>query len=300
MRAAASLVAWGLLAGTGGAASAQTSPPPTAPPPADTAFRDCVNFRIETARQLAGCNAVLDRGSGEPAERRARAHNGRGWAFYRMRRHEAALADYAEALRLAPNLWFIYSNRALLYVDRDEVGPATTDVEAALRLEPSQPTPLTTRGYLRYRERRLDEAMADVDKALFIDRTLARAFWVRGLIQRERGQDEAAVASFTEAHRLDPRRPSVLVSRAVTHERRGDLRLALADYEAALALNPDFRDAPAGRERVLRLIAGLKANAVEWGSLTPEPGLRRREPGSGGADEGESEASGDAGTVRPR
>ena len=63
-------------------------------------------------------------------------------------RHDDAIRDYTEALRVNPAIAFAYSARGALYDDKGERDKAFTDYSEAIRLDPNDNRALFRRGQL--------------------------------------------------------------------------------------------------------------------------------------------------------
>jgi serine/threonine protein kinase len=92
----------------------------------------------------------------------------RGLARRALRQVDAALVDYAEAIRLAPADDAAYINRALLRRDMKDFQGAMEDADAAVRLDPDDPRNLSNRGFIRRDAGDRQGAIDDLTRALRI------------------------------------------------------------------------------------------------------------------------------------
>ncbi|MBA4210519.1 MAG: hypothetical protein C0454_13410 [Parvibaculum sp.] len=72
----------------------------------------------------------------------------RGVAYKSTRDYERAIADYTEALRLAPEDALLYQNRANAYREKGNIAPALADIEKSIALNPDSAGAWYVRGAL--------------------------------------------------------------------------------------------------------------------------------------------------------
>lgn len=151
--------------------------------------------------------------------------------------YERALADYARAIALAPDLATAYWQRGkahLLYL-RD-LPAALHNLNEAIRLDPAQAEFFVTRASIRSWLGHPDIAMADLDHALSLDPLSVHALTNRGLAYSNAGDISRALADFDEAIRLAPHDRSLYLFRSASRRQAGDEAGALADDARAAAL----------------------------------------------------------------
>ena len=195
-------------------------------------------------RALAACDKVID-GKNLAGRDLAEALLDRAdlEAPGQQEAYARALADYARALVLAPNLAAAYWRRGkakLLYA-RD-LKAALDDLDVALRIDPSQPEFLVTRSSILAWLGRPDPALADLDSALQLDPGCLHALTNRGLAYSDRGDWARALVDFDAALRLSPDDFGLHGFRAAVRRRLGDEVGAKADE--AKAQQEMFGDGP--------------------------------------------------------
>lgn len=114
------------------------------PPAAADALDDCNS--VDMSRMLSGCTAVL--ATAATPEERLAALARRGFAQKQAGRCDAAIPDFTEALRIAPQSPAILALRGDCHATLGQVAPAAGDFEAALTLEPQNAEALAGRDRL--------------------------------------------------------------------------------------------------------------------------------------------------------
>ena len=92
----------------------------------------------------------------------ADAYNNRGSAKAVLRQHDAALADYDEAIRLKPDS-AAYSNRGVAKVALGQLDAALADYDEAIRLKPDSAEVYSNRGEAKAALKLKDEARKDFE-----------------------------------------------------------------------------------------------------------------------------------------
>jgi tetratricopeptide (TPR) repeat protein len=121
---------------------------------------------------------------------------------------QAALSDYSEAIRLAPDTAKTassetYLNRGQLFALQGQIQPALTDFDQSIKLNPRNALALYNRGNLRFNLKDLNGALADFQACISVDPTFGKAFYGLGLAQILANQREAACLSLKQAQKLN-------------------------------------------------------------------------------------------------
>ena len=117
-----------------------------------------------------------------------------------------ALADYTQAITLAPNLIEAYIDRASVYYRTGDYDKSIADSSIAIRLDSNIPEPYDWRGYAYIAKGEYDLAMADFNQVIVLDPNAVEVNGYSG--------------------------------RAIVNERKGDINRAIADLETGKRLNP--------------------------------------------------------------
>jgi tetratricopeptide (TPR) repeat protein len=143
--------------------------------------------------------------------------------------YDAALADFAEALRLDPMRAEIYVRRGQVWLAKREPDRALVDFDEALRRDIGDRSFYSGVGMNQRDERRIR------------DRTVhdSTAYLGRGQALLQKGNAEAALVEFEKAIGANPANPMLFAQRALTRQEQGDLDGAIADYGEVIRLNPN-------------------------------------------------------------
>jgi class 3 adenylate cyclase/predicted negative regulator of RcsB-dependent stress response len=101
----------------------------------------------------------------------ADAFNYRGIAYYDTGAYDKAIADYSEALRLAPTFADAINNRAWTRYKAGDLNAALDDANRAIQLDATKAYNFDTRGHINEARGSKSAAIADYRKALELDRT---------------------------------------------------------------------------------------------------------------------------------
>lgn len=127
----------------------------------------CNQFE-DTARQIRGCTEYI-RGGKALGQNLAVAYTNRGIAHASRGDHKRALADFSEAIRLAPDSPFPYYNRGNAYYDRTEYARALADYDAAIERGPELALAYFNRGLTHQKLGHRGKSIEDYQKALSLD-----------------------------------------------------------------------------------------------------------------------------------
>ena len=236
-------------------------------------------FGLNPRRAVTATGSVIDLADRSPAPTDAASFSRRGAALASNGKRAAALADFDEAITMAPGDAHYHYQRAMLLLsgDKAEFDRGRLDLDRAITLAPDNAEARLTRAGVRLGAGERDKALEDVRVA---DRSLAPSADMRlrvAAMFTELGQPGAAVTNLDQwikshpedssrasafnsrcwaratagqalnealadcnrALKLNPGSSAVLDSRALVYLRQGAWAQAIADYDAALKRNPD-------------------------------------------------------------
>ena len=197
---------------------------------------------------------LVTQADGQSVAPSADAHNTTGANWSKRGREDLAIAEFSEAIRIAPNFYLAYYNRGVSWERQRRADLATADYDAAIRLNPGFAPAYLNRGILRDGQRQYDLAVADYNETIRLQPGEARAFMNRANIWDDKGRYDLAVADYNEAIRLNPGFVLAYHNRGICWKRQGRHDRAVADFGEVIRLDPSFIKAYA--DRALLLAAG--------------------------------------------
>jgi serine/threonine protein kinase/Tfp pilus assembly protein PilF len=170
------------------------------------------------------------------APKYASTYVNRGNARYALEDYKNAIADYNQAISLNPKNSFVYGSRGnARYTLGDKKG-AIADFDQAISIDPKNASIYNDRGNVRYEAGDKKGAIADYDQAISIDPKYAVAYSSRGFVRYEVGDKKGAIADYSQVISIDPKN-------AIAYESLGNIRYelgakqeAIASYQKAAAL----------------------------------------------------------------
>jgi len=148
------------------------------------------------------------------------------------KQYKQAIALYNEAIALAPEIAYLYGNRANALVATGQHGSAIKDYNAGIKLDPQAGYLYQGRGSTYYRKQKYDAAIRDYGSAI----------------------------------KLGQKEPSLYLTRGSAYEKKFKYKEALADYEAALKIDPANK-----RAKSMRAAALKKKQAHEFTARQKKP-----------------------------
>ena len=186
---------------------------------------------------IAGCNAVIQRGTGT-SETLAAAYHNRGAAHRVKGDTDLAIADYNAALRLTPKDVDTLYIRGNAYASQHDYERAIADYDQAIKLDPEFAPAYNNRGGAYHMQRNYTRAIVDFDKAIALNDEYAAALANRCRARAALGQQlDLAQADCSKSLDLRPDDPSTLDTRGLVHLRGMEFSAAFDDYDAAYRLN---------------------------------------------------------------
>jgi tetratricopeptide (TPR) repeat protein len=131
------------------------------------------------------------------------ALNARGVVYYELKEFTNASLDYEQALKIKPDYYRPYYNRALLKVAQNDGQGALKDYAEAVRLDPKNAEIFVNRGQLLAALAQPDAALRDFEQATVLDSTNALAWYNRGNVLFQREEFPQAIENFEKAVKAD-------------------------------------------------------------------------------------------------
>ena len=157
-----------------------------------------VCFKQSGDAAIAACSAAISSGEYK-GDRLAELYNSRGVEWRLKDNYERALADYNEALAIAPGYAAALSNRCWAFAVVGKGNEALADCNESLRLRPNNDGTHNNRCLANFRLGNFDTAFSDCQIAIDANATRSQALFLRGLIKFRRGDIAGANADIAAA-----------------------------------------------------------------------------------------------------
>ena len=171
------------------------------PPTAQGQWAQCAG-PVGSDAVLAACTTVIATGR-EPTDRIAQAYKYRARTWHEKAQYNAAIADFDQAVRLAPNDADALQGRCMTRAVAGQLHQALKDCTQALKLKPNDAASLEARGFVHRKMRAFNKSLADYDAALELNPKQASALFGRGVAKLDNG-DKDGQADIAQAKALKP------------------------------------------------------------------------------------------------
>jgi Flp pilus assembly protein TadD len=158
-----------------------------------------------------------------------------GQEMFKQGQYPGAIQAFNQALAINPKYAPAYSARGMVYQKQEQFEAAIKDYSDAVRLAPQAVT-YSNRGVCYTRLNKYDLALADFNLALGIRPQLVLAYNGRGRLYLQEGKPQDAIKDFSEAIRLAPNGFMGYQNRAAAKRAMGDRAGAREDAQKAHAL----------------------------------------------------------------
>jgi tetratricopeptide (TPR) repeat protein len=199
--------------------------------------------------------AAVAAAPGNPA-----AHNALGVAHRDLGDSDRALAEYREAMRLAPRFGFPHINLANVLRENGDLAGAEEAAQTAIQLLPAYSGGVTALGLVQRDRGDLAAAEESFRKAA---RLVPSDPWPPAnlaVVLRMKADQDGALAANEEAIRLDPNSALFRSDQASTLRMAGDFEGAAKAYQEALLLDANHAGARSGLadlEQMIEILPGL-------------------------------------------
>ncbi len=168
----------------------------------------------------------------------AYAYNNRGNAKNDLGRHDEAIADFNEAIRLKPDFAKAYNNRGNVKNTMGRFEEAIVDLNVAIKLKPDLPGAYYNRGTAKIAMGKHEEAIADYSEAIKLDHDLVHAYLGRGAANARLDKYDEAIEDYSEAIKLDPDLVHAYLGRGLAKSNLGRFEEAIEDFNEIIKLDP--------------------------------------------------------------
>ncbi len=171
------------------------------------------------------------------------AYRVRGFSRMQNGADSAAVADFNEGLKYAPNDKYFLFYKAVAQSEGKDFAGADSTFTTLLRIYPKFDEGLVARSQMLLLKGDSIAALENADKALSVSKNLINAHLVKADIFAAKEQWDEASNALDEAIKLAPQEPSLYINRAFVRYNRDDWFGAMSDYNYAIDLDPDNRSA---------------------------------------------------------
>lgn len=188
------------------------------------------------AYAIRACTALLAL-SPDDAKVRGRILTYRGNAWMKEREADAAITDFAQAIKLDPKNAAAIEGRAQAETFEGQHDLATADWGRLIAIHPERHDFYLHRGTSELAGKKPKEALADFSKTIELEPKSVAAFVGRAKAYDQQGNRENALKEFDLALNIDPGYIPAYLAKAEAAERWGDKNLAVESLATALRLN---------------------------------------------------------------
>lgn len=181
---------------------------PSAPVPPAPVDRTKVDTEYEACRRAATADAVRLCGTLVAANvldtsRQSEVYVALGKAYRESDQPQQALAAYNRAIAARPTAE-AYVNRGIVHFDQRAFESAVADFSEAIALAPNHGEAHNNKAWTLFKMGNAKDALADADKAVKLLSTEAYVWDTRGHINEQLGNRDAAIGDYRQAIALDP------------------------------------------------------------------------------------------------
>lgn len=201
----------------------------------------CINRdgKAPPARVIQACSESLDHKILQ-GDMRFYIYVNRAAGYLAAGDREHALADYNEAVSLAPKNADLYYNRGVFYATQPDDAAALRDFDAALAIDAKLVPALRQRAKIHQSHNDFSAALTDYSEAIRLQPKTAALWSERGYVSLRQHDYQSAIQDEAEAIRLDPRLARAYFYRAAAFGGVGDRKNAVDDVTAAVRLDPEL------------------------------------------------------------
>ena len=136
------------------------------------------------------------------AKKNAGLYYNRGLTYQYLKKHNEALADYNEAIKLNPKFAEAYNNRGNVYQELKEYKQALADYDKAIKLNSNNAEAYNNRGTVYARLEKYTEAIKDFKKVIKLNPNDAKGYYGLALLYEELGETVLASYNYTKMFRV--------------------------------------------------------------------------------------------------
>ena len=177
--------------------------------------------------------------------------NCKALTFYSLKKYEAAIASYNQAIKIDPkNIW-LWNNRGEAYTRLEQFERAIFDFKQAIALDPNRSfVPWNNLGKLYYQQKEYQSAIEAYNEALAIKPDYLPALIGLGNTQKATRLYDQAIDSYDQALAINRNYYEAWYGKGSVAEYLQQYQTASEYYQKAVELNPDWEAATKSLTRV--------------------------------------------------
>jgi S1-C subfamily serine protease len=214
------------------------------------------------AEKVFNCTRAIQ----SATDRRAleRLYLRRGNAFVELGRHQEAIVDFTDLIKLAPRVAGYYDNRQTSFRELGMLNAALLDANTAVQIAPNYAFVFRSRAFTYEEMKQFGAAVIDLNTALHIDPTNAGLIIQRARNIAKNGGPKHAIRDLTQVIDKEPSNAAALKERGFAHLLDDNVSAARGDLTLAASLDPLDKDTRAA-------LAALDAAKPPASSSPPAP-----------------------------
>jgi len=162
-----------------------------------------------------------------------------GIAYYVTGDNNKAFKSFDKAEKLNNQDYFIPFNRALIFIDLEQLDNAMINLNRSIDLKSDFAEAYLNRAIVSYEDEKFKNCLIDCNKTIELKPTIADAYYYRAMANGGIGKDKDAIIDFDKAVEINPNHDNALNHRASAKYLSGNKKGACKDWEIAKNLGND-------------------------------------------------------------
>ncbi len=170
----------------------------------------------------------------------ASSHHWYGVSYRIKHDYDKSITEFTEAIRIDPDYWEAYYDRASSYYAKGCYDNALADYAKLIELRPDFPGAYYSRGVTFEKKGNYRDAIIDFTKAIELDPSMAESYNDRGNAYKDKGELDKAIADYNKAIEINPKFLSPQFNLGNIHYEKGEFDEAIERYTKAIELYPNY------------------------------------------------------------
>ena len=170
-------------------------------------------------------------------------HNLQGASNAALERHEAAIKNYEQAIKINPNYADAHLNKGSALQEKGDLKSAIESFHQTLLINPNHTVANFNMGNVLHKKGELDAAVDSYKKALKINPDYAEAHFNMGNILMEQGKFTQAVEAYEQTLKNKTNHAHAYNNMGLALYESHKLETAIGSYKQAIKIQPDYAEA---------------------------------------------------------